>query len=66
MTSSSWCECSRWPLGSRRHQIGSEAGAIANSMSPRGATSRKVRFWPSVSRRRRPSVIRWLKEPFPA
>eukprot|EP00965_Chrysotila_dentata_P146670 4843855-Pleurochrysis_carterae.AAC.1 len=55
----SWCECSRWRLGSQGRQIGRGAGAIANSMPPHGMTSRKVRFLPSASRRRRPSVIRW-------
>eukprot|EP00965_Chrysotila_dentata_P008468 275823-Pleurochrysis_carterae.AAC.1 len=47
MTSSSWCEYSHWPLGNQGRQIGREAGAIANSTSPRGTTSRKVRSLPS-------------------
>eukprot|EP00965_Chrysotila_dentata_P097023 3207103-Pleurochrysis_carterae.AAC.1 len=66
MTSSSLCEYSRWPLGSQRRKIGSEAEATANSMSLRGTASRKARFLPLENRRQRPSVIRWLKGSCPA
>eukprot|EP00965_Chrysotila_dentata_P003971 129138-Pleurochrysis_carterae.AAC.1 len=57
MTSSSWCECSRWQPESRRRQIGRGAEAIASSMSPRGVMTRKVRSLLLASRRRHPSVI---------